>query len=298
MKIYDESTKNNIRKLIITGIFADDLILGQFALKGGNALSMAHNLSERASMDIDLSMKEDIDSLTISREELKDTLQQNIAQSLEGENLTIIDFTLNDSPRKTNNKFWGGYRITFKVVDNEEIQNNNNDIDSIRKLSISLGKSEKKEMKIDISKYEFIDNAILVDCDDDSLINVYSLTMIISEKLRAICQQMPEYKEKMKVKTSPRPRDFYDIYTIIESKPNLGNDLMLGEIKSMMREIFRLKDVPLSLLENVKLEDTKEFHEKDFETVLQTIYATSHRKEFDFYYSYVCNLIEKLNLNN
>ena len=51
-------------------------------------------------------------------------------------------------------------------------------------------------MKIDISKYENIDDAVLVYCDDDSLINVYSLKMIIIEKLRAICQQMPQYKEK------------------------------------------------------------------------------------------------------
>ena len=73
----------------------------------------------------------------------------------------------------------GGYRITFKVIKNE-IKNNVKDIDNLRKQSIPFRKT-KKEMKIDISKYENIDDAVLVYCDDDSLINVYSLKMIIIE---------------------------------------------------------------------------------------------------------------------
>ncbi|WP_206170386.1 hypothetical protein, partial [Staphylococcus lugdunensis] len=122
-------------------------------------------------MDIDVSMKDDINSLEISRETLKTMLEQNISRVLENENLTIIDFILEDSPKKSDKKFWGGYRVTFKVINNE-IQDTNNDIDSLRKKSISLGKNEKKEMKIDISKYEFIEDAIIVECDEDSLINV------------------------------------------------------------------------------------------------------------------------------
>lgn len=297
MKYYDENMKNKIRKLIIIGIFSEDIVLEHFALKGGNALAIGHNINERASMDIDVSMKDDINSLEISRETLKTMLEQNISRVLENENLTIIDFKLEDSPKKSDKKFWGGYRVTFKVINNE-IQETNNDIDSLRKKSISLGKNEKKEMKIDISKYEFIEDAIIVECDEDSLINVYSLKMIVIEKLRAICQQMPEYKEKMNVKVSPRPRDFYDIYTIIEENDGLKDDLSSSESKKMINEVFKIKDVPVELLERIKFKDTKTFHEKDFGTVIQAIHVSSNLKNFGFYYHYVCKLVEELNLNN
>lgn len=297
MKHYDENMKNKIRKLIIIGIFSNDIILNHFALKGGNALSIGHNINERASMDIDISMEKDIDSLSISREKLKEILEQNISHALESENLTIIDFKLEDSPKKTTKKFWGGYRITFKVID-KIMQDTNKDINSLRKESISLGKNEKKEMKIDISKYEFIEDAILVESEDDSLIKVYSLKMVVIEKLRAICQQMPEYKEKMNVKVSPRPRDFYDIYSVIEGNNKLQDDLLTSESKKMIKEVFEIKNVPIELLECIKLEETKIFHKKDFGTVEQTVYASNNLEDFDFYYRYVCELVEKLNLNN
>ena len=45
---------------------------------------------------------------------------------------------------------------------------------------------------------------------DDYTIYVYSPTMIAIEKLRAICQQMPEYA--LQRRPSARARDFYDIY--------------------------------------------------------------------------------------
>lgn len=297
MKHSNEDIKNKIRKLIIMGIFNDDVVLEHFALKGGNALAIGHNINERASMDIDISMKDDINSLKFSREELKKRLEQNISNYLATENLSLIDFKLVDSPKKSDKEFWGGYRITFKVIKNE-IKNNVKDIDNLRKQSIPLGKNEKKEMKIDISKYENIDDAVLVYCDDDSLINVYSLKMIIIEKLRAICQQMPQYKEKMNVKVSPRPRDFYDIYTILEKNETLKADLLSSESRELITDIFKIKKVPVTLLEHIKLEDTKKFHEQDFDTVRQTIYASDNSKDFEFYYYYVCNLVKEINLNN
>ena len=79
MKHSNEDIKNKIRKLIIMGIFNDDVVLEHFALKGGNALAIGHNINERASMDIDISMKDDINSLKFSREELKKRLEQNIS---------------------------------------------------------------------------------------------------------------------------------------------------------------------------------------------------------------------------
>lgn len=48
-------------------------------------------------------------------------------------------------------------------------------------------------------------------------IKVYTLEMIVYEKLRAICQKLPEYKYAQEP-IKARPKDFYDIYMIMKIK--------------------------------------------------------------------------------
>lgn len=45
-----------ILKLTISSFFYDDELAEIFVLKGGNALSLGHGISNRSSLDIDLSM--------------------------------------------------------------------------------------------------------------------------------------------------------------------------------------------------------------------------------------------------
>lgn len=94
MRIYD---KDKIRKLVIIGVFSDDLILNDFSLKGGNALSIAYDINNRASMDIDISMKGDLNDIDITKKQLENLLENNIRKVLKTENLDLIDFKLIDS---------------------------------------------------------------------------------------------------------------------------------------------------------------------------------------------------------
>lgn len=48
-----------IRRVTITALFSDEVLLEQLVLKGGNALSLVHGLSERTSLDLDFSMDAD-----------------------------------------------------------------------------------------------------------------------------------------------------------------------------------------------------------------------------------------------
>ena len=64
-------------------------------------------------MDIDISMKDDINSLKFSREELK-RLEQNISNYLATENLSLIDFKLVDSPKKSDKEFWEVIELLLK----------------------------------------------------------------------------------------------------------------------------------------------------------------------------------------
>lgn len=293
MRVYD---KDKIRKLVIIGIFSDDLILNDFSLKGGNALSIAYDINNRASMDIDISMKGDLNDIDITKQQLENLLENNIREVLKTENLDLIDFKLIDSPKKTDKPNWGGYRVSFKVIDLSISNQFDGDIEKIRKTSIALGKDNKKDMTIDISKYEYIDHSIIIEIND-TLVSSYSLLMIVAEKLRAICQQMPEYKEIMNIKISPRPRDFYDIFTIFNHEKELYDEFLLEENRYIIKKMFEIKNVPLTLINKIKLTRTKEFHEIAYSSVEQSIGKDVHNKGFSFYYDFVCELIEKINLD-
>src|SRR5258705_586369 len=50
---------DEIRKLSIIALFADDDLMDMLVLKGGNALTYAYEVSNRASIDIDVSIPGD-----------------------------------------------------------------------------------------------------------------------------------------------------------------------------------------------------------------------------------------------
>jgi hypothetical protein len=114
--------------------------------------------------------------------------------------------------------------------------------------------------------------------------------MIVFEKLRAICQQMPEYAKIVKSpSSSARARDFFDIYTVLE---NFEIDFTKTENRNLLKYIFQAKRVPLELISKIKL--YREYHREDFVSVRNTVKQIDELKDFDFYFDYVCKEINKL----
>jgi Nucleotidyl transferase AbiEii toxin, Type IV TA system len=107
--------------------------------------------------------------------------------------------------------FWGGYAVEFKLATKEIYEEFGADMPTLRRRAINLGQGPK--FLIDISRYEYTADKQAVDFEG-YVIYVYSPVMIICEKLRAICQQMPEYGPIIKRDRagSARPKDFLDIY--------------------------------------------------------------------------------------
>ena len=64
----DEHVLLGIRKTIIIAIASDDVLMERLVLKGGNALDIIYQLSDRSSLDLDFSMANDVGSA----EELED----------------------------------------------------------------------------------------------------------------------------------------------------------------------------------------------------------------------------------
>jgi hypothetical protein len=121
---------------------------------------------------------------------------------------------------------------------------------------------------------------------DDFTIYVYTLPMIAIEKMRAICQQMPEYK--LRKHPTPRARDFYDVHTVATHSKF---DVRSKEMLDLLKNVFAAKEVSIALLENIPA--SREFHRPDWPAVVNTTSALNPT-DFDFYFDSVVDLAKRL----
>ena len=119
----------------------------------------------------------------------------------------------------------------------------------------------------------------------DYTIPVYTLEMIAGEKLRAICQQMPAYA--IQGPATQRARDFYDIHLIVTER---GIDMATPENRTLVKNIFLAKKVPLSFIGNIQ--EYREFHRGDWPAVINAV--GGNLESYDFYFDFVLELIERL----
>lgn len=114
---------------------------------------------------------------------------------------------------------------------------------------------------------------------------------IVCEKLRAICQQMPEYGPIVKRKQTRKGRagDFLDICAVIDRFPI---DTRSGEFRDHLQRTFDAKRVPLQFLELV--ESTYALQEADFERVRATVSQPAKLEAFDVYFRRIVSLCSDL----
>lgn len=286
-----------IKKLIIISLFADDELFDKFVLKGGTAL-MIQGFNQRQSMDIDLSLASEFKDSELKQ--IENILFKNLKETFNRKNHDVIDLCLKKSPTNISGekkKFWGGYRLEFKILQNEDVKKYNEkeiSLDKLRQLALIVEGSTKKTFKVDISKFEYCDRKEEIEIDHFP-IYIYTPLMIVYEKLRAICQQQDEYKELVQVKTTPRARDFYDIHSILDSVLHgeiIKEDILKKENLETLKHIFDMKKVPLSLLENIK--QYREFHRDDFQSVEDTVNDRKNLESYDFYFNYVLKITNEI----
>lgn len=266
-----------IRRIAITAIFSDDVLFERVVLKGGNALSLALHLGNRTSLDLDFSIEKDFEDL----DDIRNRIQRALESRFLAQGFIVFDFKFQpkpSTPRVGQDPQWGGYTASFKVAEKPKYEKLKEDRAALRRDSLVVGPGQQRTFTIDLSKYEYVTGKLEMELDDYT-IYVYSPTMIAIEKLRAICQQMPEYA--IQRSPSARARDFYDIHTIIAAT---GLKLEKSENLDLLRNIFGAKQVPLQLLEKIK--DQREFHRPDWDSVR----ASSNDPdlaEFDEYFDFV-----------
>lgn len=268
-------------------MFSDDMLLEELVLKGGNAMALIHHLSSRTSVDLDFSMRHDFSE---NLETIAHRIEQRLTETFLANGYAVFDFRMAEKPKPISPElasFWGGYDINFKLIENAAFETNKHNLETLRRQALKIGQGSKFE--IDISRFEYTDGKQSADVDGYR-IYVYSPAMIVCEKLRAICQQMPEYGPIIK-RDRPggaRARDFVDIHLLMTA---LNLDLRDTE-QTMLRQMFAIKHVPLSFLGHI--ERYRDFHRADFRAVQDTVTAGTQLENFDFYFDFVLTLVERL----
>lgn len=199
----------------------------------------------------------------------------------------VFDERLEPRPRlkgAENKPWWGGYELRFKIIERQKYEALEGRTDKLRINATVTGMNQERTFTVDLSKCEYTEGKVKQEFDYFT-IYVYTPEMIVIEKLRAICQQMPEYPHKGY--PSARARDFYDIHSAIT---RLGVDLADKSNLNLARNMFAAKHVPVSLLP--KIREQREFHRPDWTSVRDS--ANDAVGAFDFYFDFVLDEVERL----
>lgn len=282
---------NRIKTIVATSLASDDDLMKQMVLKGGNAISMGYDLSDRPSFDLDYSIEEDFPDF----EEVADRLRILLNEGLETEGFHLFDFDYGEKPKskKEIEDFWGGYKLSFKVIEKDKFKEIGGDENLARsKFAIRLNPNGSPSFLVEISKYEYIGEKRTIREVDGINIYMYLPELIVAEKIRALCQCIPEYtteillqKEK---KLKARARDFIDIYNILENFPFPFDS---DDFRETLIQVFAAKKVPLHYIKRIK--DMYETHRSDFVSVQETVSDIKIKQEtFDFFFNYFVERFE------
>lgn len=283
-------TPENIRNTILKAIYSEDELLDTLVLKGGNALRL-HGVTNRESQDLDFSIGEEI---RFTEENEGQLLKKTLTSFFSDEGYLVNAFIFKDKPKKRKDvlpPFWGGYSITFSIIDIEKYEEKiEQEDDNLNTYAEPLLDGTKK-IEIDLSFDEYTANKISQKIDDTT-IYLYSPLMIVYEKMRASCQQLDEYPL---TSSKVRARDLYDIYTTLTNHKfiDLKEEVLNSENFYILKKIFELKDVPLDLL--LKLDDKKEDLKYDYtENVKPQIPKNEDAVEFEYLFDYNTGLFREL----
>ncbi|MFZ0321761.1 MAG: nucleotidyl transferase AbiEii/AbiGii toxin family protein [Candidatus Sulfotelmatobacter sp.] len=272
----------DIRRLVIVAMFSDDELFGKLVLKGGNAISLVYRYGTRGSLDVDFSIEGDFDDT----DDAARRITRALTDRFDAAGFVVFDCTFGPRPSApdTDNPKWGGYRIKFKLIERGKHNQLDGNLETIRRNATVIGPSQQRTFTIDISKWEFCGEKTEAHLDEFA-IYVYTPQMLAIEKIRAICQQMPEYI--LRVPKTGRARDFYDIQVIIEESET---DLADPKNMELAKHIFAAKDVPLGLMGLIG--KYRDFHRQDWPSVEATV--GQELKPFDSYFDFVLGIVKRL----
>lgn len=244
---------------VVVAIFSDAELSKQLVLKGGFAMNLLEKIDERLSTDIDLSYKSGIDDPKHFSKMIKKALSAQFKKY----KYDIIDMTFSKKPKRNIDKpaWWGGWLCEFKLSSAKDRKLS--DSQRTRQALIPEGVVSSK-IEIEISEHEYWGSVHKAKIKRVG-INGYSRTMLVVEKIRALCQQHPDYPYAL---PRNRTRDIVDIYYL--TKDHLTKSF-IEECKQELPKSFAIKEVNESLLDAFFDEDYIEMLRKGFPQVIDTL---------------------------
>jgi predicted nucleotidyltransferase component of viral defense system len=276
-----------VKRRTVVALFSNSHLRATLVLKGGNLLDIVFKVTERSSLDLDFSIESEFDNL----EQIRSEFEAALKPVFEEEGYIVFDVQIQERPAKVSEDlkaFWGGYGVGFKLASFETYAAHGSSREDLRRNAVYFAELSSTVFKIDISKYEYCAGKQAFQVDGQDIFG-YSPEMVVAEKLRAICQQMPGYRAFVHKYLAGRARDFLDIFTLREAYLiNVENESFITLIKN----IFAAKHVPLELLG--KIQEHSEVHRSDFAGVQATVGTNLELEDFDFYVAYVVRLCSGL----
>lgn len=263
-------TIEEIIRECVVALFSNETLRRTLVLKGGSALFLIQNIDTRLSTDIDFSISDEVKDPEQYFAHVASTLSDHFLKL----GFEVFDTAFRKKPREraeAKPKFWAGWYFEFKLINTKL---SSHDLAFKQRAALIPDGGVSSKIEIEISEYEYCDSTQKVVLDG-SLVTSYSPALLILEKLRAICQQHPQYPHgKMK----NRARDYFDIYQLLKKYRTVG---LNEELKHHLPQVFVAKDVSLELLKGIFQPEFVEFQASHFGSVVATVKEKT--EPFEFY---------------
>lgn len=278
---------NEVIELVLVSIYSEDILSKNLYLKGGQALRIKEKILNRFSSDADFSTPDKIDNVDLFFETLNSSLSSNFYRN----GYYVFDFKSVRRPKILKSEspgFWGGWSVEFKIT-----QNSNRQLpkDVLSRTALIPTGSQSPKITIDISEYEYCKGIEKLKIKG-VIVKAYSRALLLTEKIRAICQQHPDYPHK---KLDIRARDFYDIERLwIKSIKESNTENFIKEMRSHIKPVLKAKDVDFSIIHKIFDVDFLETQKVGWPQVQTTVIGEI--QDFDYYVETlktIVNLITK-----
>ncbi|MCA9560626.1 MAG: nucleotidyl transferase AbiEii/AbiGii toxin family protein [Myxococcales bacterium] len=269
----------SLKLQVLLAIAEDDYLLSRLFLKGGTAIDyQLHEGLGRSSTDLDFSVEGPLPPLHEVERHFTDALTQRFAD----QPFVAFDITVQEKPRPqppdktTWPDFWGGYRVSLKLVRRglwEQLGGAAN-LAGVRRQAEVVGDRQHRTFKVEISKHEYVGDHydMVTIAGTGEVVFAYSVPLLIAEKLRAICQQLPEYPHGHSAK---RSRDYFDILRLATTVADRAG--LVALLAQIVPPVFAAKAVPVEWLQRVDDADVVDHHRDDFETRLRATVQAGQR---------------------
>lgn len=276
---------DDVIRMVLLGLYKDDFFNDQLYLKGGQALRLKEKLDERFSADIDFSLSGHIANEDDFYERLKDALYAEFQAS----GYYVFDFKHVRRPEIKKDgapDFWGGWGVEFKFI--EDAKKTLPHEQQRREALVPVG-CQGKKITLDLSEYEYCQGAEKIKIGAVDIV-VYSRSLLLCEKIRAICQQHPDYPHK---DPGSRSRDYYDIERLWSRVlVDKATESFIAQCKHDLPEVFKAKGVDEVLLEKINDASFVDLQKKSWDLVKATV--SGKLDDFSYYVETVRMIVSKI----